>query len=64
MPHMADERHERDKRPTVPICVTCGAEAIHGGPIVPERDFISSVGQCSFGPGWSWCQASQVYRVD
>lgn len=50
--------------PTVPICLSCGEEAIHGGPIVPDRGFISTVGQCAFGDGWTWCETAKVFKVD
>ena len=42
---------------TVPRC-ECGAVVIQGGPIVPSFEFISTVGACSRGPNWTWCETA------
>lgn len=53
-----------DDVPTRPVCAACGKTAIKGGPLVPTRDFIASIGQCSYGDGWSYCHTSDLYRPE
>jgi len=49
---------------TIVRCADCSAQAIKGGPIVPDEAMCRERWRvCCFGPGWSWCDTHKRFKT-